>query len=156
MDKAPAEPGLALFLRALLFPSLLPSQAALSVIECSEAHMIFTNCFMILSPKGKKKIKGKKWSQSCMLCGSIPAYYSLEFSEELLDLYGPQYTSRTEMFCGLVKSGVKNSVDLYVILPHWFQRDWKLIRNLIILKHTYLEISSVSLLRIEHWLNSLT
>lgn len=54
-DKAAMEPGFVLFVRAVLFPSLTPSQAALSVSECPEALVIFPDCFMHLSLKGKKK-----------------------------------------------------------------------------------------------------
>lgn len=39
-----------------------------------------------------------------MLGKRIPTYYRLEFSEVLLDLYGSQYFSRTEMLYRLVKN----------------------------------------------------
>lgn len=59
-DKAAMEPGFVLFVRAVLFPSLIPSQAALSVSECPEALVIFPDCFMHLSLKEKKKGGGEE------------------------------------------------------------------------------------------------
>lgn len=90
------DPGVVLFVRNVLFPSLLPSQAALYLLECSEALMILLDCFMHLSLKLEKKKKEKrgekkKWNQSCMLGKGIPTYHRLKFSEVFLDLYGSQY-----------------------------------------------------------------
>lgn len=108
-DKAATETGFVLFVRAVRFPSLLPSQAALSIWECPEALVIFPDCFMCLSLSHSLSLKkkgggggvgagkGEKWNQSCTLGKRIPTYYRLEFSEVLLDLYRSQYASRTEM-----------------------------------------------------------
>lgn len=49
--KAATESGFVLFVRAVLFPSVLPHQAALSVSECPEALVIFPGCFMQLLSK---------------------------------------------------------------------------------------------------------
>lgn len=65
-DKALTEPGfvfcfvLFLLVRAVLFPSLFPTQAASSVLECPKAPVISPDCFMHLSVKGKKKGGGER------------------------------------------------------------------------------------------------
>lgn len=70
--KAATESGFVLFVRAVLFPSILPHQAALSVSKCPEALVIFPGCFTQLLSKKKKKKERNGATAACWAKGFLP------------------------------------------------------------------------------------
>lgn len=95
--KAATEPGLVWFVRTALLPSLLPIQAAFSLTGDLK-HSQFSLIVSCISLKRKKK--GKKWSQSCILGKRIPANIEWNFLKHYLICIGFSMLQEQKCFLG--------------------------------------------------------